>query len=490
MQTLGFKAEDTLPLKNIPGIKSYSAKKTALHPAHSSFRSLLGEASAQVNKKISSEKSIRQDGKLSTDKAENPEKNLNLPGENSSKSESKPVSKAGEKYSEKTADTGKSETENVKESIFYKFAFNPEEFENTQKTAAASIVPETAVEGFFYDAEEVDSDASLIAEVSAKDMIPLTADELSFLKKNIKKDTFEDLIDNAEEYTSLGKSKELLEKAQNFSLEEPLAFLSKAQLADENGRASEFDGDFSFSRELQSSPDESSAAFQTVQENTVQEKSIFTVTDNRSTEEKIASLKEAKTSRPEIKKISSDTAEMTLTLDKNPVNGAISQEERIGFAEGATVKASLRSQIQNSAPDFVKAANIVLNENGRGTINMILKPESLGNVKVNLQITDKIITGHISVASKEAFEAFRESIQNLKEAFEAEGYDRAEFTLSYDSSGQGSQFSQENAQARDDVVKILSGRTYSSYTSKDENDSVPESADYAVRNGYAVDVVA
>ena len=43
-------------------------------------------------------------------------------------------------------------------------------------------------------------------------------------------------------------------------------------------------------------------------------------------------------------------------------------------------------QIETSVPEFVKAGRLVLRDNNSGSVNMILKPESLGNVKISLNV--------------------------------------------------------------------------------------------------------
>ena len=61
---------------------------------------------------------------------------------------------------------------------------------------------------------------------------------------------------------------------------------------------------------------------------------------------------------------------------------------------------------------------------------MALKPEALGNVKITLELSDKVVSGHITVASREAFEAFRQNLDTLRQAFVQSGFDNATFTLS------------------------------------------------------------
>ena len=64
-------------------------------------------------------------------------------------------------------------------------------------------------------------------------------------------------------------------------------------------------------------------------------------------------------------------------------------------------------------------------------------PESLGNVKISLELSDKVITGKILVSSQEAFKAFNSTQDNLRNAFIENGFDAANFDVAYSNHGQG-----------------------------------------------------
>ena len=118
----------------------------------------------------------------------------------------------------------------------------------------------------------------------------------------------------------------------------------------------------------------------------------------------------------------------------------------------------LANQIKQNAGEFVKAGSIVLKDNNAGSIKLILKPESLGNVKVDLQISDKNITGRIVVASQEAFNAFKENADSLKQAFINSGFENANFDLCF--AGQNAFGNQSGSKQENSAASFQMARTY------------------------------
>jgi hypothetical protein len=92
---------------------------------------------------------------------------------------------------------------------------------------------------------------------------------------------------------------------------------------------------------------------------------------------------------------------------------------------------------QNLNGDIVRHASMVLRDNGQGTIRLSLKPESLGNVKIRLEMAENKVTGHIVVESREALRAFEREAQSLEQAFKDSGFDGAAFDMSLTQGGGG-----------------------------------------------------
>jgi flagellar hook-length control protein FliK len=82
---------------------------------------------------------------------------------------------------------------------------------------------------------------------------------------------------------------------------------------------------------------------------------------------------------------------------------------------------------------------MVLRDNGQGTIRLSLKPESLGNVKIRLEMAENKITGHIVVESEEALRAFEREVHSLEQAFRDSGFDGAELDMSLAQGGGGAE---------------------------------------------------
>jgi flagellar hook-length control protein FliK len=81
-----------------------------------------------------------------------------------------------------------------------------------------------------------------------------------------------------------------------------------------------------------------------------------------------------------------------------------------------------RELSQNLNEAIVRQAQVLLRDGGEGTIRLSLRPESLGNVKVHLELADKKIIGHIIVESNEALRAFEREIHSLEQAFKDSGF--------------------------------------------------------------------
>jgi flagellar hook-length control protein FliK len=108
-----------------------------------------------------------------------------------------------------------------------------------------------------------------------------------------------------------------------------------------------------------------------------------------------------------------------------------------GAAGGAFEEVLARELRQNLNSDIVRHAQVILRKGGEGTIRLALRPESLGHVKIRLELTENRIAGRIIVESGEALRAFEREIASLEQAFRDSGYESADLLLSQDGSGGG-----------------------------------------------------
>ncbi|GHU97165.1 hypothetical protein FACS189483_02330 [Spirochaetia bacterium] len=90
---------------------------------------------------------------------------------------------------------------------------------------------------------------------------------------------------------------------------------------------------------------------------------------------------------------------------------------------------------ENVNGDIVRHASVMLRDGGEGTIRLSLKPESLGNVKIRLEMTDNKIAGQIIVESDEALRAFEQEIRALEQAFRDSGFEGASLEMAVAADG-------------------------------------------------------
>jgi flagellar hook-length control protein FliK len=134
-----------------------------------------------------------------------------------------------------------------------------------------------------------------------------------------------------------------------------------------------------------------------------------------------------------------DSRDITLELRLPNQGQEAPQAETLWEAKAGQAFEDLlaRELHQNFNNDIVRHASMALRDNGEGTIRLALKPESLGNVKIRLEMAENKITGHIVVESEEALRAFEREIHSLEQAFKDSGFEGAnlEMSLAADSRG-------------------------------------------------------
>ncbi|MBQ0166936.1 MAG: flagellar hook-length control protein FliK [Treponema sp.] len=166
------------------------------------------------------------------------------------------------------------------------------------------------------------------------------------------------------------------------------------------------------------------------------------------------------------------SAEMVMTLPVQAAGSDANGSLEAGYSK-ADFSLMLNNSLAASKDDLVKTGSIILQDNKKGSINLILRPEEFGNVKVKLELSDNQITGKIVVASKEAYDAFKQSLEDIRNAFVASGFDACGFDLAW--AGAGDSNGSQGQNSADNGSQNQFGLQYYGTTYEDNiPDSVPE----------------
>ena len=187
----------------------------------------------------------------------------------------------------------------------------------------------------------------------------------------------------------------------------------------------------------------------------------ITVEDQRTkieTDSEASNSKKSAIKASEIKLTNDSTAVMSVDLNPNAEADVLSLNSQTAASNGSNFQAMLTNQLSNVAPEFVKAGNLVLKDNNQGTINLVLHPDDLGNVKIHLSLDGKTLSGHITVATKEALQVFKDNAETLREAFIKSGFDAASFDVSMNNGGSFNQ--SMGFEGQDDGTNMFAKRFY------------------------------
>ena len=205
-------------------------------------------------------------------------------------------------------------------------------------------------------------------------------------------------------------------------------------------------------------------------------------------EREIADAKKSAVKTSEIKLTNENTAVMSVELNPNAEADVLSLNTQTAASNGSNFQAMLSNQLHNVAPEFVKAGNLILKDNNQGTINLVLHPDDLGNVKIHLSLDGKTLSGHITVATKEALQVFKDNAETLREAFIKNGFDTASFDVAMNNGGS---FNQNMGFAgQDDGTSLFAKRAYGNSAGglSAELDDIFENAEDI--SNYSVNIVA
>lgn len=322
-------------------------------------------------------------------------------------------------------------------------------------------------------------------EIDDKMLAWLVASTKDAENEDISNEDFAALIDAAVEFIPGEESEEeKLEIAQNLAVSDPKLFLEAVENAEpvaSGAVKSELALD---DRKIASNEKKSDSKI------SVHDLRTHHLLDE--SESKIASDKivqkaaEKKEINLSMQKQADGNIQMTMELAAKAEQNITSSSAQTAGASGSNFQAMLSNAVQENAPDFVKAGNIVLKDNNQGSINLILRPEGLGNVKISLNLDDKNLSAQIMVNTKEAMEAFKESLPSLKQAFTESGFETGSFDLNF-SNNQSNQ--QGFAQGENQNQQLFAQKSYGEFVTPRSLASEAAADSYA-GNAYGINIVA
>lgn len=167
--------------------------------------------------------------------------------------------------------------------------------------------------------------------------------------------------------------------------------------------------------------------------------------------------------------------------------GGARSDSAVASGRGQDLQSLLAERLRDQwNGEIVQSAHIVLRDGDAGTIRLRLRPESLGNVKIELNLSDNNISGKIVVESDEAKSAFERNMNQLADAFKQGGFDTASLQVSV-GGGSGGGAQARGGQGDEASSPFFSERLRSAVDSPAE----PATAASAyARRGASVDILA
>ncbi len=179
---------------------------------------------------------------------------------------------------------------------------------------------------------------------------------------------------------------------------------------------------------------------------------------------RIVDLRRAEKSPASAEAAATGTAGRSPSSDKDPATpvalrlGAARDPATDTLAKPAPVSAShaqtpLERLREMAGSELVRASSLVLKDGG-GEIRLVLKPESLGSVRIRMNIVDNAIEGRIIVDSAAVKHVFDGSVDALRRALTAEGFQTGSLQVSVGGQNADTGGRQQQEQAPAEVRRI------------------------------------
>lgn len=228
-------------------------------------------------------------------------------------------------------------------------------------------------------------------------------------------------------------------------------------------------------------------AAKTAKKKTLDKDEKITVSDLRTASDKARVNEEETQSAKMPVKVDAAKGEAEIALNVADTAGQdiTSSSTQSAGASSSAFHAMVENSVRENTPEIVKAGSLILRNNNTGTINLVMHPENLGNVRIMLHVSDNVISGQITVHSQEAYNAFKNSSASLAQAFTDSGFQAEGFSVAYSGQGAGQQSSDGQRQYTEpSFMSAKAGRGY-------DNAAVfAPSAEASYANDYSINVVA
>lgn len=364
---------------------------------------------------------------------------VNTPKE-SVKSESK-VEQSDNNQTEKTYEEKKVESKDSKQTKVEK---------ENKKDESKNEVADSNLMNFSKDQIKTE-DSSKKLKISSKDFSKI--EELGEVSNNIQSNNIE--IEDFDESQLLSKN-DVKVKANLDNNQKSTDLILPEELKDlknlESGEKSFENSNFSFENHNEKKSKNESNSKITVKDLRTEISEELNLSEN--SEVKVTDVK-VENNHPSV------TMELVQNA-QNVQNNVLSLDSQTASSNGSNFQAMLNNQIQANIPEFVKTGSIILKDNNQGNINLILNPEELGNVKINLALDGKSISGQITVVSKEALEVFKDNAETLREAFIKSGFENASIDISFAGNGNFENETQNFEEFTKEHQRIAANRSYGS----------------------------
>ena len=417
----------------------------------------------------------------------------------------------GSLQSQSDSQTEKTQNENKIESEQTKKVENTSDSEKTQKTGASEKSEETKTSetdskksslnkdesektAKKYGSEAQNEELNKAGNVkSQKNPADYSSKKVSVQKDETKKTAFDDktiaskkqILEDEADKAALVQEKALDSNEATQLANKAAAFVPAENSVQVKDESLNVDAESLLNSEITAiNPDSSTADVE------LNAKDKISIIDMRTKLEDKAVEGEQKTQKAPVKvEFNPDnTATVTMELAEQAAGeNILSLDNQTAASTNSNFQAMVNNQIQANVPEFVKAGTILLQDNDKGTINLVLHPDDLGNVKIHLSMDGKTISAHITVNTKEALEVFKDNAQTLREAFAKNGFDTANFDVSYNGNSNGQN---QNYKEMYDGMEYIARQAYNDYAGGADDGYIQEAWEKSQNSEYLINIVA